>query len=98
MTLTGTDTAAHYDQVLQSISFSSTQLNNGTDTVSWQVTDANNLTSTIKTREVQVTGALFPLISNSTNNTVLPPTTSNPGPETPSPTFVSFSSDNGEAS
>jgi Domain of unknown function (DUF4347) len=98
MTLSGTDTPQHYDQVMQSITFSSAQLNNGTVTVDWHVTDQNNLTSKTQTSDIHVKSALFPVIGNLTNNPVLPPTSPHSGYDNFSPTFITFSNDNGGAS
>ena len=95
MTLSGTDTPQHYDQVMQSITFSSAQLNNGTVTVDWHVTDQNNLTSKTQTSDVHVKSALFPVIGNLTNNPVLPPQGPHSGYDNFSPTFITYSNDNG---
>jgi hypothetical protein len=98
MTLSGTDTPQHYDQVMQSITFASAQLNNGPVTVDWHVTDVNNKTSTTKTSEIQVKGALFPVLGNLTNNSILPPTSPHSGSDNFSPTFINFANNNGGAS
>jgi hypothetical protein len=98
MTLTGTDTPAHYDQVLKSINFTSAQLNDGQVTVSWQITDQDNNVSKVATSHIQVKSALFPVIGNLTNNPILPPQGPHFGFDNFSPTFITYPNDNGGAS
>jgi hypothetical protein len=63
LTLTGNDTVAHYDKVLQSVSFFSLQTNNGTADISTQVTDTNGKTSLPGTSHVNVNGLFGPPIT-----------------------------------
>ncbi len=75
LTLTGNDTVAHYDKVLQSVSFFGIQTNNGTADISTQVTDTNGKTSLAGTSHVKITGLFGPPIT--------PPPPFNPLPYQP---------------
>ncbi len=74
LTLTGNDTLAHYDQVLQSIKFSSIQTSGGTVAIDWQITDQNNQASAVATSQVNVTGIFGAILVDK----------GNPGPPSPS--------------
>ena len=75
LTLTGSDTVANYQQVLESVTFSSTSLNPtnyGTDTsrgLSWQVNDGT-LNSSIVTSNVTVVGVDQAPVLSGAGNTV----------------------------
>jgi hypothetical protein len=80
LTLTGTDTAAHYQSVLDQLVFSTTATDptnggtNTTRTATWQVTDATNnqlsapQSETIDISPVYATGALLPTTATSSLN------------------------------
>jgi hypothetical protein len=87
LTLTGNDTVAHYDKVLQSVSFFSIQTNNGTADIATQVTDTNGKTSlvtpTVATSHVKVGGLFGPPITP-------PPVFNPPQPQPPHNPFNDF--------
>jgi hypothetical protein len=72
LSLTGSDTVAHYQQVLDSVTFSSSSANptnSGADlsrTLSWQVNDGT-LASNVVTSNVSVTEAEAPALSGASN-------------------------------
>jgi Domain of unknown function (DUF4347)/Bacterial Ig domain len=94
LTLTGNDTVAHYDQVLQHVSFSSAQFNNSTVTVTWQVTDADHNVSAPGTSHVQVKG-FFSSIPHGNPFGNQPPDHHDDGNTGNSPTYINFGGDNG---
>jgi hypothetical protein len=97
LTLTGNDTVAHYDHVLQSVTFFGLQTNNGTADISTQVTDTNGKTSLAGTSHVRVTGLFGPPITPPPVFTPPPPQP----PHSPSGDFfgvsLNFPGDNGPA-
>ena len=62
LTLTGNATSQQYDQVLQSIAYSSTRTSNGALTIDWQITDQNNVQSAVATSELNVTAGFGPSV------------------------------------
>jgi hypothetical protein len=56
LTLTGSDTVAHYDSVLASVTFSSSQSQSGQATFDWQITDQSNLKSAVAHSTVTIIG------------------------------------------
>jgi hypothetical protein len=72
LTLSGTDTVSDYQQVLASVTIRSTQSQNNTATISWQVSDQNNLASEAVTSEVGVTGVVAPPPLFADNHTTPP--------------------------
>jgi VCBS repeat-containing protein len=68
LTLSGNDTVGDYQKVLASVTINSTQSQNGTATISWQVSDQSNLAGAAVTSEVSITGAVVPQQRNFTDN------------------------------
>ena len=74
LTLTGTDTAQHYQAVLASVTLTSSQTQSGPATIDWQITDQKGRTSAVATSTVEITGNLVPPPTNPVVNP-LPATT-----------------------
>jgi hypothetical protein len=60
LTLTGVDTAQHYQAVLASVTLTSSQTQSGSATIDWQITDHKGHTSAVATSTVEITGNLVP--------------------------------------
>ncbi len=73
LTLSGADTLAHYDQVLQNVKFSSSQVTSGSVTIDWQVTDQSSQVSALATSQVNVTGIFGSVLGPSGNSAPVPP-------------------------
>ena len=74
LTLTGTDTAQHYQAVLASVTLTSSQTQSGPATIDWQITDQKGRSSAVATSTVEITGNLVPPPTNPVVNP-LPATT-----------------------
>jgi hypothetical protein len=78
LTLTGTDTAQHYQTVLASVTLASSQTQSGPATIDWQITDQKGRTSAVATSTLDITGNLVPPPVNPVANPLPATTTSTP--------------------
>ena len=77
-TLTGVDTAQHYQAVLASVTLTSSQTQSGPATIDWRITDHKGHTSAVATSTVEITGNLVPPPVNTVANPLPATTTSTP--------------------